>query len=222
MTPARIWTLRIGLLLPAVLVVAAAVPRLVSGLALESAFPVPAYIVKNVTLPRKSYAAAAAVLAHADSRDGETQILRAEAAHMGGVPDGQVIPIVENGLRHDPASARGWTLLSELLLPTDRARAGKMLTTALELGPYDFFLAGRRARDGARLWDAMPQDGQSLVLRQARLLWTETQLRDQLIPLLDTPGGAVLMTRALDNDPSQIRDLNRWVARHRFRIGPQN
>ena len=221
MTPAKTWLLRIGLLLPVLLVTAAAIPRIVSGLALEAAFPVPSYIVKNVVLPRKSYAAAAIVLSHADSRDGETQILRAEAAHLGGMPDAQVIPIVENGLGHDPAYARGWTLLSELLRQTDRARASKALTIALELAPYDYFLAGRRARDGAMLWDAMSDDGRGLLLRQAGLLWSEPQLRDQVMPLLDTPGGAALMTRALKDNPDQIRALNRWVARRRFGIGPQ-
>src|SRR5476649_1952984 len=133
MTPAKTWMLRIGLLLPVVLVTAAAIPRIVSGLALETAFPVPSYIVKNVVLPRKSYAAAAIVLSHADPRDGETQILRAEAAHSGGAPDSQVIPIVENGLGYNPTSARGWTLLSELLMSSDRQRAGKVLITALEM-----------------------------------------------------------------------------------------
>jgi hypothetical protein len=221
MTPTKTWTLRIGFLLPVVLVTAAAIPRIVSGLALETAFPVPSYIVKNVVLPRKSYAAAAVVLSHADPRDGETQILRAEAAHLGGTPDAQVIPIIENGLSHDPAYARGWTLLSELLQQTDRVRASKALTTALELAPYDYFLAGRRARDGAMLWDVVSEDGRALLVRQAGLLWTEKQLRDQIIPLLDTPGGAALMTRALGDNPDQIRALNRWVAKHRFGIGPQ-
>ena len=218
MTPAKTWMLRIGLLLPVVLVTVAAIPRIVSGLALETAFPVPSYIVKNVVLPRKSYAAAAIVLSHADPRDGETQILRAEAAHSGGAPDSQVIPIVENGLGYNPTSARGWTLLSELLMSSDRQRAGKVLITALEMAPYDYFLAGRRARDGALLWDVIPDDGRPLLLRQTRLLWTEAFLHDELLPLVQTPGGAPLMTRALGEDPVTIRALNRWVAMRRLGI----
>ena len=216
MTSTGIWALRIGLLLPAVLVSVLAIPRFVSGLALEAAYPVPPYIAKNVVLPRKSYATAAAILSHADPSDGETQIARAEAAHLAGEPDAQVIPIVENGLSHDPASARGWTLLCEVLQRTDRARSAKALTIALELARYDYFLAGRRARDGAVLWDAIAADDRPLLLRQAQLLWTEPQLHSEIPPLLNTPGGAALMTRALSDDPQQIRSLNRWVARRRL------
>ena len=222
MSSIRIWALRIGLLLPAVLVSALAIPRFISGLALEAAYPVPPYIAKNVILPRKTYAAAAEVLSHADPRDGETQIVRAEAAHLAGEPDATVLPIIENGLSHDPASARGWTLLCEVLQRTDRARSAKALIIALELARYDYFLAGRRARDGAVLWDAIAPDDRSLVLRQAQLLWTEPQLHSEILPLLSAPSGAALMTRALSDDPQQIRKLNRWVARRRLGLPEQN
>lgn len=222
MASIKIWALRFALLLPAVFVTALAVPRMISGLALEAAFPVPAYIAKNVILPRKTYAAAANALSHASLADGETQIFRAEAAHFAGEPDARVAAIVENGLSHDPASARGWTLLCEVLRKTDRKRSAKALAIALELAPYDYFLAGRRARDGALVWDVLAQDDRAFLLRQAKLLWTEQQLHGEIIPLLDAPGGAVLMTTALKDDPDQIRKLNQWVTRHRFGIGQQD
>lgn len=222
MLVAKVWFLRLACLAPALLVTLAAVPRITSGLALEAAFPVPTYIAMNVSLPTKSYKAAAALLARASASDGETQILRAEAARLGGVPDREVVPIVENGLSSDPASSRGWTLLSETLTHTDRARSAKALGIALELSPYDYFLAGRRTRDGAALWDILPADSRALLIRQAALLWTEPLLHREIIPTLSAPGGAALMTRALSDDPDQIRKLNQWVLRHRLGIGPQD
>jgi hypothetical protein len=218
----KAWIIRLCLLLPPILLMVLAVPRFISGIALERAFPVPPYIVKNVILPRKSYATAAEILSHASPQDGETQILRAEAAHMAGQSDRIVRPIVENGLSTDPANARGWTLYSEVLRATDRKHSAKALGIALELAPYDYFLAGRRARDGAMIWDAMLPDDKPFLLRQAALLWSEPILHPEIFPLLNTPGGPALMTQALKDDPDQIRALNQWVARHRLGIGPQN
>jgi hypothetical protein len=219
MATMKTWMLRALFLLPAVLLTIAAIPRLVSGLAQEAAFPVPAYIEKNFPLPRKSYDVAATALSHAPPADGATQIARAEAAHLAGNDDALVIPILENGLSHDPASARGWTLLSEVLRKTDRARSAKALAISLEIAPYDFFLAGRRARDGALVWDVLAADARPALLRVAAQLWNEASLHGEIVPLLNTPGGAALMTRALADDPNQIRELNRWVTRQRFGIG---
>jgi hypothetical protein len=212
----------LSLTVPALLVTLAAVPRIATGIALESAFPVPTYIAMNVRLPDKSYKAAATLLNRASQSDGDTQILRAEAVHLGGAPNSEVGPIIQNGLSSDPASSRGWTLLSETLISTNRARSAKALGIALELAPYDYYLAGRRARDGAALWDALQADSRELLIRQAALLWTEPLLHGEIMPTLSAPGGAALMARALSEGPDQIRKLNQWVARHRLGIGPQD
>jgi hypothetical protein len=218
MTAVGNWILRFGLVLPALLVVVLAVPRFSSGLALEAAYPVPPYIAKNVTVTRHAYLATAAILSHASPDDGETEIVRAEAAHLAGLPDAGVVPVVESGLARAPGSARGWTLLSELLEHTDRSRGAKALVTAIELARYDYFLAARRACAGVVLWDAVAVDDRPLVLRQIGLLWSEPPLRPGILHLLDTPGGPALMSRALHDDPQQIRLLNRWVARRRLGI----
>ncbi len=47
---------------------------------------------------------------------------------------------------------------------------------------------------------------------------TNERFHDQLIALLDGPGGAALVTRALAGDPDQIRALNRGLARERLEL----
>jgi hypothetical protein len=214
--PAQDWLLRIALLMPAVFLTLAAVPRFVSGLAWEAAFPVPVAMSINAPQTPHAYTAAASILAHADPADGEAQIARAQAAIYAGEPSANVVPILEDGLAHAPASALGWTLLSELLSRTDRGRAAVALGLALELAPYDYFLAGRRARAGAGLWEALPDDARRDLLRQTQLLWGDKSLHKELRPLLRAPGGAMLITRAFADQPDDLRAINRMVLRERL------
>ena len=201
------------------LIVALALPRFISGLAYDTAFPIPAGMAANRIYSKEVYAKTAAVLALADSDDGETQIARAEAAWRAGAPPHLIQPIIERALAHSPASIQGWTLLSEVAQLRDRAKGTAALTISLELSPYDYWLIGRKSRAGAPLWDALSPDSRDMLLRQARLLWKNESLRSEIEPLLAVKGGPQLMTRAIADDEI-IRALNRMVARKRLGLSP--
>jgi hypothetical protein len=214
----RIWLLRIALLLPAAAVVAAAYPRLVSGMALEAAFPYTAYLEMNVFLSPASYAYIARILAHSPPADGETQILRAEAAVDAGEPIATTIAITKSGLAHAPCSARGWILLAALLSNNDPKDAVAALSLAIELAPREYYLIGPRAVVGAALWKFLPGETRARLIEDARLLATESALRDQLRILLGAKGGSALVTRAFANNPEQLREINRSLARERLNL----
>lgn len=190
----------------------AAVPRLMSGLAVDAAFPVPVYLVMNHPLPQRSYLVAADILGAADGRDGRTAILRAEAMAAGGEPAGRILPLVKKGLSLAPASVRGWLLLSEALRDRKPADAGAALTVALSLAPYDYTVAGRRARDVVRQWGALDTVAKQDGIRQLRLLWEEPFLHAELEPLFHLKRAPELMAQALKYEPEEIRALNRWLS----------
>jgi hypothetical protein len=43
-------------------------------------------------------------------------------------------------------------------------------------------------------------------------LWDNPILRPQIVRLLQTREGAQFLLRAIDNDPQQIRDINRFLS----------
>ncbi len=207
-----LWCCRLGLLLPAVLLIATAVPRFQSGLATDAAYPVPAYTVMNFALPATSYRAAADVLAGANGNDGRTLIERAEIASLAGAPSQEVVALLEDGLARTPASVRGWSLLAEQTAAQDRSRAANALAHSLLLGPYEYYVLAKRARAAAQLWDALPPDADEAALGQARRLWSESTLNREVPFLLAVKGGPELVTRAFHDDPDDLRALNRWLA----------
>ena len=202
------------LILPAAVIIGIALPQFVSDWTTDQAFPVPAYVAINYQLPHETYERAAALLATTDRRDGNARIVLAEVAASAGYSPTQVIPILRAGVESLPASARGWTLLAqEYLVSGDRKLAARALSLALILGPYDYWVAGRRARLAATLWNELSPDDQKASLAQAALLWEIKSLRGEIPGLIQTPGGVALLTRALT--PEDVRALNRWmVNRH--------
>ena len=212
MSTILLWCGRVALLVPALLLIAVAIPRYQSGRAIDAAYPVPAYAVLNLPLPAGSYRAAAEVLANADPNDGRTTIERAEIASLAGAPPREVVSLLEDGLARTPASVRGWTLLAEQTETQDRIRAGKALAHSLLLGPKEYFLLGKRARAAAQLWDVLPSDVSELALAQGRSLWTLSELNPEIPYVLAVKGGPELMTRAFQDAPEDLRAINRWLA----------
>jgi cytochrome c-type biogenesis protein CcmH/NrfG len=195
-----------------------AILRMQSGFATDRAFPVPVYMVMHVALPHDSYVQAAAVLQHADPSDGEATIAAAEADAHASVPAWRLIPRIKFGLQKSPTSARGWTLLAEQYLAMGRRQSAvEAISTALLLSPFDYWIAGRRARVAAMLFGDLDHDTRSSALRQAELLWDTPSLRTQIPMLLRTPGGGDLISQALGDDPRDLRALNRWLAADRRR-----
>jgi hypothetical protein len=220
--PLSLWLFRLVLLAPAALLLFAAVPRFQAGLAVDAAFPVPAYLVMNAELPVDSYRAAAVVLAKANPQDGRSLIERAEAAARAGTAPQTVEDLLSAGLARSPASVRGWSLLAEQVASQEPARGVAYLSQSYLLGPYEYFVAGKRSRTAAILWNDLPAKPREIALRQTKLLWSETLLHSEIGPLLSVQGGSALMTLAFKDDPEEMRALNRWLATERRRAAARN
>lgn len=201
----------IVLAVPALLLGYFGAVHFLDGLAVDAAIPVPVYMVAQVPMPKPAYIAAADALSYADPRNGHAMLAAAEARWHAGEPPGRLVATIRRGLTREPASARGWTLLSEVLYRSDKKRAAPALSQALILAPREYWLIGARAKDAALLWPNLDPASRSMALNQARLLWQEPQLHGQLRELLRSPEGAALVSRAFNQD--EIRRINRWHSR---------
>jgi hypothetical protein len=206
------------LVLPALAVGVAAVPRFFSGLALDASFPAADFIPQNAALPENvTYADAADALSGADARDGGAQILRAEAMQRAGEPPERFLPILAEGLAHHPASPRGWSLFAETEAAHEPERAAKALSLALRLAPLDYRIIFQRARAGAALWRLLDSEAQTILFRQTALLWSEEPLRREFLnDVLLLEGGPELIAQALADQPEELRALNRLTERRRM------
>jgi hypothetical protein len=212
-----IWVLHVAIFAPAIVLAGAALPRLVSGFALAPALPVPYLIGAKEELPTTAYKAARDALAHASNADGQAKIWQAEAAYLAGSQVQDVQSTLSSALDRAPSSAQGWTLLAEIQATRDPKGAASALGLALQLAPFDYWLASRRANVGARLWNGLNVEERDLLLRQTRLLWSEEQLRDKIGPLFATQEGAALAGHAFADDPDILRELNRRATRDDLR-----
>jgi len=203
--------------LPALVLGFFAATHFFDGLATDAAIPVPVYMVAQIAMPKAAYEDATAALARADTRDGTAAIERAEAGLRSGVSPAGQVPVLTQGLQHEPASARGWMLLSEALQPTDKAAAARALSQALVLAPREYWLVEARAQDAALLWDHLDAESQARALEQTRMLWQEPILRGQLRRLLLTQDGVDLVARAFAGRQDEVREMNRWLSAERRR-----
>lgn len=205
--------LGVGLCLPGVLLGTFGYIHFVDGWAQDAAVPVPVYMVAQIKMPKSAYVEAAKALRYADHRNGGAELARAEARVRSGEQGASIVDQIRDGLAHQPASARGWTLLAEVLNPSQEKYAAQSLSQALILAPNDYWLAGARAEDAAQLWPDLDDDARHMAFAQTRLLWQEPQLREQLVDLARTPAGAALISRAFGQD--DIRAINRLLSRRR-------
>ncbi len=204
-------------LVPAVVLAFAAVPHFLDGLAVDAAIPAPVYMIAPGPMPKSAYEAAVTPLGRADPRDGDAAIARGEAALRSGARPLSQVPALSEGLTQEPASARGWTLLSEAWMPTDKRKAARALAQALLLAPNEYWLAGARVQDAALLWPYLDGDTRAQALDQTRALWEEPLLRSQIRPLLISPDGKHLLERAFPNQKNKIGDIHWWLSRERRR-----
>ena len=205
----------LSLFIPAVLLIVLAGPRFFTGLALEEVYPVPDGIVTNRYFAPATYADAASFLSLTDAADGDSQATRAAALWHSGEHVVPIGPILVAALSRSPSSIQGWVLLAESLETADRKRAATALSVGLELSPFDYWLVGRKARAAAVLWSDLDSDARQQATAQAAMLWTEEDLRPQIVPLVSVKGGAALLTRAI-TDPDQIRAINRYISKVRL------
>jgi hypothetical protein len=199
-------------LLPALGLAIGAWPHFQNGLAREAAIPVPSYMVARIAMPKVAYRSAVQALARADARDGDAHVARGEALMaLGESPTADLTA----GLRHAPASARGWTLLAEASMKTDRRQAARYLGQALLLAPYDYWLALPLAQDAAKLWPQMDGVARERAVAQARMLWSDLQMRRQFQFFASTPEGVQLAWRTFAYQPDELRAINRWLVLRR-------
>jgi hypothetical protein len=217
----RTWLIGIFLALPSLFLATVGIIELRDGVAVDATFPVPNFLSNGTAMPKAAYRDAAELLGKSNGLDGDAQISRAESMFYAGDRPRQALAVMENGLGNAPASSEGWTYYAAMLMGGDPKKAGQALDQAFTVAPYDYFLAGMRARLGALLWPDLDEQTRDEALRQARVLWEEPSLRDQLLPLLGTSEGARLMTRAYGQSPETIRNINRWVEARRRKSSHQ-
>ncbi|MEI9989856.1 MAG: hypothetical protein WDM86_07440 [Rhizomicrobium sp.] len=190
-----------------------AVPHFQNGAALDSAIPVPNYIIRQMPMPVAAYRRAANALLRANNQDGGAQVALAEASIDAGNTAASQLERLERGVRDAPTVPRGWLLLSTSLVTIDKTRAATALSQALLLAPYDFWLAGSRAQEAAQQWRDLDPGTRALALRQAQLLWDDEELRMYIPMLLSSPEGVALLTQAFSKRPDDLRAINRWLSR---------
>ncbi len=196
----RLWARRIALLVPAIAIVCAAVPRLVSGLAEEAVFPAEPYMQMNVPLVKSFYAGTARILGEAPAADGDTRMWRAEALLKSGAAN-KAARAARHALARVPASARGWMVLAQAQERSDPKKAADALALSLVLGPREYFLIPPRVKIGAVLWPYLPQAARRRLLDDVRWLAAQEQQRGALRALFASKDGPALVTRALADTP---------------------
>jgi hypothetical protein len=212
------WGIRVGLLMPVLLLVALALPRFNTGFLLEKSFPATDFIQTDVPLPATTYRDVARLLASASPNDSETGLLQAEAALNAGVPPAEVLPKLESALEHSPSAARGWIILASLWTDSDPRKAAQALSFAVDLAPREYYLILPRLLVGAPLWRDLPDTARAKLLSDARALAGDETRRGQLRLLLARRGGAELLVRAFAGRPEVLRELNRELALERLRL----
>lgn len=209
--------IRFVLLLPAAVLCICGYAHFRDGAVVDAAIPVPSRMTALIPVPRVAYVDADNVLREADARDGEALIARAEAQMHATKPSVAQTPLLIAGLSQEPASLRGWVLLSQARQSEDRAKAAQALSQALLLGPYDYWNVYLRARQAASLWSALSPDEQAEALEQTRMLWEVPVLRTRLRQFLFDPDDVSLAARAFVGRNDEVRQMNRWLEEQRLR-----
>ena len=204
------WLARGGFVATPVILWICAALRIGPAVAAAVAFPVPTYMTMNVSLPRSDYVRAAKALANADPSDGDAAITRAEASWRAYGSRVDTEKLLIEGLAHAPMNAQGWVLLAEIDANAEPERAMAAFCLSLSLAPLDYWLAGRRARDGV-IWNKLYAECPDAMFRQVRLLWESPTLHQELLLFLARPGAPALIGRAFGADPEGLRAINRWL-----------
>jgi len=201
------------LILPAVLLGIYTCQQVPAAFAVDRAFPVPMFITMNVPLPQSAYRKAEAALVTADPRDGQSGISAAEAGALDGKPASTIVSRLSAALTAAPASGEGWILLAESQSRSDPKRAANSLSVALELAPFEYFLAERQSLLAAKLWTDLPEDSRAIASRQARDLWRSQGVAYHLeaTPILMSAASIELMHRAFAESPVELRNFDLWA-----------
>lgn len=203
--------------IPGFFLIAFAIAPLRDGIAVDSAVPIPIYMIRQSPLPKAVYAQAAAALDKANAANGDAHLLAVEAALHAGKPPAAQTAAIEQALTRSPANARGWMVLSDAYAQTNARLAAAALGQSFLLSPYDFWLAEPRAERAALLWPNLDRDTRAMALRQTLLLWEAPDLQQRMRLLLTKPKAVALVATAFKDHQAEMRDLNRWLSVERRR-----
>jgi hypothetical protein len=216
MSVAAQWSIRIVWASLGFLLLLGALPHFRNGWTIDQALPVPSYMIAGRVLPPSAYIHAAKVLHAANRADGTSRVAGAEAALNSGASGATQIGELEAALTATPAPVRGWLLLAQARQAAgDRRGAARALSEALILAPYDYWVAEKRARLAAQLWPNLDPDSQDAAIRQVRLMWSEPQLRPQLLDLASSREGGALTDHAFAGDRNDLVAINRQLSAER-------
>jgi hypothetical protein len=156
----------------------------------------------------------------APSGNGETLLWRAE---LDGIQAGKDEGKLEaarsetvEALKADPANPRSWMLLCELGASLKRADAGTCLDTAFFVGPFDWYVARRRAVLAAYLWPSLDGDTKDAAARRLRLMWETDitgypRMRPILYDVARMPFGRVNIDKAFADDRPTLHVIDNWL-----------
>lgn len=209
------WLATVVMLLPGLCLAYFGYAHFADGIAQDGAVPVPVAMVAQIPLPKAAYDDAAKSLASASLRDGDAMLIRAEALFDAGRAPSEIVPLLEQGIRHAPASARGWTLLATVLQPLQPKKSAAAMSPAFLLAPRDYWIAAARVRAAGPLWPLLDAETRLAAENQSRLLWHDELLRPQIVVAAQTDAGAALLTRSFQEN--EIREISRYVAAARRR-----
>jgi hypothetical protein len=196
-----------------------ALPRLVDGGALAGITQVVDARLRQHTVPSAQLQAARAALSQ-PSQDGETLLWRAEFDGMLAGNDIGKLQAARSeateALKADPANPRAWMLLCELGVNLKRSDAGTCFDTAFFVGPFDWYVARRRAVLAAYLWPSLDNDTKDAAARRLRLMWETDitgykRMRAILFDVAQMPYGRVNIDRAFADDRSTLHTINLWL-----------
>jgi hypothetical protein len=221
---ARLRILGIGFLACALALVPVALvtlawPRLSDGAALAQITQVVDARERERSLPKSEIQAARAALS-LSSQDGEALLWRAE---LDGMLAGNNAKSLEAAraetiaaLKADPANPRTWMLLCELDTNLKRSDAGTCLDTAFYVGPFDWYVARRRAVLAAYLWPSLDSDTKDAAARRLRLMWETDitgfpRMRAILWDVAKMPYGRVNIDEAFAHDRATLHTIALWL-----------
>ncbi len=205
-------------LVPIALVVLAW-PRLEDGAALAQITQVVDARLRGHALPKATVEAARTALSQ-PSENGETLLWRAELDGMlaGNNAKGLEAARAETiaALKADPANPRSWMLLCELDTNLKRSDAGTCLDTAFYVGPFDWYVARRRAVLAAYLWPSLDSDTKDAAARRLRLMWETNitgfpRMRAILWDVAQMPFGRVNIDEAFAHDHATLHLIDLWL-----------
>jgi hypothetical protein len=199
----------------------AALPAYLAGRELSFAGPVLSARLYGKSVDRPGLESAEGHLAMASASGGEATAWHAEVLALLAGSNPQALALARDevltGISKAPANPRAWALLCELAVKLGRSDAPDCLSTALDIGPFDWFTARRKAMLTAYLWRKLDSSTQETAAHQLWTIWgarvdhSDPLMRSIVFDVDHEADGPLLLADAFKDDRAGLRDLNRWL-----------